>query len=67
MVIFGGIVEKYQNRLKQREAEGEVRGAARNQRKWESWNQRRLETEAKGQPFDEPPPSSPPIEENEGG
>ena len=67
MVIFGGIVEKYQNRLKQREAEGEARGAAKNQRKWEFWNQRRLEAEAKGQPFDEPPPSSPLIEENEGG
>ncbi len=67
VVIFGGIVEKYQNRLKQREAEGEARGVAKNQRKWESWNQRRLEAEAKGQPFDEPPPSSPPIEEKEGG
>ena len=27
-----------------------------NQARWESWNRRRLEAEAKGEPFDEPPP-----------
>ena len=59
VVIFGGIVERYQNRLKQREAEGEARA---NQR-WEAWNRRRLEAEANGQPFDEPAPSSKQDEE----
>ena len=53
VVIFGGIVERYQNRLKQREAEGEARAYE----KWESWNRRRLDAEAAGEPFDEPPPS----------
>ena len=69
VVIFGGIVERYQNRLKQREAEGEARGEARGEAKgeargearanerWEAWNRRRLEAEANGQPFDDPPPS----------
>ena len=33
------------------------RAVARNQAKWEAWNQRRLDAEAAGQPFTEPPPS----------
>ena len=33
------------------------RAEARVQKRWEGWNQRRLEAEAAGQPFDEPPPS----------
>ena len=59
MVIFGGIVERYQNRLKQREE----RGMAREREKWEAWNRRRMEAEANGQPFDEPPPSAQKAEE----
>ena len=59
VVIFGGIVERYQNRLKQREAEGEAKANAR----WEAWNRRRMEAEASGQPFDEPPPSAQKVEE----
>ena len=64
VVIFGGMVERYQNRLKQREA----RGQARERERWEAWNERRLEAEANGQPFDEPPPSAQKTEEEpEGG
>ena len=33
-------------------------GRAETQAKWEEWNKRRMEAEAKGVPFDEPPPSS---------
>ena len=33
------------------------RAEARIQKRWEGWNQRRMEAEAAGQPFDEPPPS----------
>ena len=33
------------------------RAVAQNQAKWEAWNQRRLDAEAAGQPFTEPPPS----------
>ena len=61
VVIFGGIVERYQQRLRQREAEGvakgEAEGEARANERWEAWNRRRLEAEGNGQPFDEPPPS----------
>ncbi len=63
VVIFGGIVERYQNRLRQREAEGEARGESRANERWEAWNRRRLEAEANGQAFTEPPPSAEQPEE----
>ena len=66
MVIFGGVLERYQNRLKQREAEGEARGEAREREKWEAWNRRRLEAEANNQPFTEPPPVAPQADEKAG-
>ena len=34
------------------------RALAQLQEKWEGWNQRRLDAEAAGQPFTEPPPSA---------
>ena len=62
VVIFGGIVERYQQRLRQREAEGVAKGVAKGaaeaNEKWVAWNQRRLDAEAAGQPFTEPPPSA---------
>ena len=39
-------------------AEGVTEGVAEANRKWENWNQNRIEAEKKGVPFDEPPPSS---------
>lgn len=38
-------------------AEGRAEGRAEGQKLWLEWNQRRLDHEAKGEPFDEPPPS----------
>ena len=37
-------------------AEGRTEGVAQNDAKWRAWNDRRLSAEAKGEPFDEPPP-----------
>lgn len=37
-------------------AQGIVQGIARNQKKWLEWNRRRLEAEAEGREFTEPPP-----------
>ena len=37
-------------------AEGETRGRARLAAEIAAWNERRLETEARGEKFDEPPP-----------
>ncbi|RKU34489.1 hypothetical protein C6495_07370 [Candidatus Poribacteria bacterium] len=42
-------------------AEGEARGIAERDRVWTAWNERRLAAAAKGQPFDEPPPSNTPT------
>ena len=43
---------------RQREARerGRTEGEAQNQAAWEAWNERRIETEANGELFDEPPP-----------
>ena len=39
-----------------REAEGIAEGEARQQRKWENWNYRRLQAQEEGREFNEPPP-----------
>ena len=41
-------------------AEGKAQGIVERDREWTAWNQRRLQAAAKGQPFDESPPSSTP-------
>ena len=37
-------------------ADGITQGIAQNQKKWMEWNRRRLEAEAEGREFTEPPP-----------
>ena len=39
-------------------AEGQVEGRALANQEWLDWLQRRTDAEAKGEPFDEPPPIS---------
>ena len=41
--------------------EGKAEGIAERDRVWTAWNERRLAAAAKGQPFDEPPPSNTPT------
>ena len=41
-------------------AEGIAEGIVKRDREWTAWNERRKDAAAKGQPFDEPPPSSTP-------
>ena len=43
---------------KQLREEGEAIGEERANQRWEAWNRRRLEAEAKGEAFPEPPPGS---------
>ena len=38
-------------------SEGEAIGVGQMHAKWSAWNQRRLEAERNGEPFDEPPPA----------
>lgn len=37
-------------------AKGKAEGVAERDRQWAAWNNRRIEAEAKGEPFHEPPP-----------
>ena len=37
-------------------AKGIAEGVAERDRQWAAWNNRRIEAEAKGEPFHEPPP-----------
>ncbi len=37
-------------------AKGRSEGVAETSAKWRAWNDRRLDAESKGDPFDEPPP-----------
>ena len=54
-------IYKEKNRREAREEgrkEGQREGRQEVQASWEFWNRRRLETEAKGEAFTEPPPSN---------
>lgn len=39
--------------------EGRAEGLAESDAAWRAWNQRRLDADAQGQPFNEPPPGEP--------
>ena len=43
--------------IQKHEARGQARGQAEANQRWQEWWERRQESEAKGLPFDEPPPS----------
>ena len=57
MVIEGKamLAERF---LKRRFAEGKAEGKAELAKEVAAWNRRRLEAQAKGDPFDEPPPTA---------
>ncbi|MYC29723.1 MAG: hypothetical protein F4X65_06505 [Chloroflexi bacterium] len=42
--------------LDQARAEGAAEGMAAERVRWQAWNRRRMESEARGDSFDEPPP-----------
>ena len=42
---------------KKRYAAGQAEGRAEQQKEWKAWNTRRQEAEARGQAFNEPPPT----------
>ena len=60
------LAERYEKRryqegradgLTEGRAEGLTKGRAETFAEWQSWNDRRMSAERKGEPFDEPPPS----------
>ena len=56
----GGLImlwrEKLEHVREARRAEGRAEGRAEERAEWRSWNERRLDAERRGAPFDEPPP-----------
>ena len=61
VMVIGGNLERWlkkreQERLDRAVAEARSEALAEVQRKWAEWNQRRLDAEARGEPFTEPPP-----------
>ena len=56
MVLARRLEEGLERVREQRRAEGRVEGKAEADRLWRAWNARRLEAEAEGRPFAEPPP-----------
>lgn len=53
IVVIARRLEEGLERLRERRR---AEGRAEADRDWEAWNQRRIEAEARGEPFTEPPP-----------
>ena len=53
-----GLAEGLAGGLAEGLAEGREEGRAENQAAWEAWNERRVDAEASGTPFNEPPPGT---------
>ncbi|MCY4553577.1 MAG: hypothetical protein OXC79_07870 [Candidatus Poribacteria bacterium] len=56
--------ERQQKRIKEAEAEGLAKGAAKYYAAVKNWNDRRIEAESKGEDFDEPMPTPQNIQES---
>ena len=64
-MVLGGYLEQALNKRHQRQiaeatqkgrAEGRAEAQSQRDAQWRAWNERRLDAEAKGEPFDEPIP-----------
>lgn len=56
--------ERQQKRIKEAEAEGLAKGAAKYYAAVKNWNDRRIEAESKGEDFDEPMPTPQNVQES---
>lgn len=56
--------ERQQKRIKEAEAEGLAKGAAKYYADVKNWNDRRIEAESKGEDFDEPMPTPQNVQES---
>lgn len=57
MVLSDMLQERLERMREARRAEGRAEGRAEANAQWEAWNNRRLESAARGADFHEPPPS----------
>lgn len=67
MSLYQAMVNRYVTPVIERHraegrVEGRVEGRAERDAQWQEWLQRRTDAEAKGQPFDEPPPGARPAD-----
>ena len=60
MIKYRMFMDERAQRIAKAKAEGIAEGIVKRDREWTAWNERRLDAAAKGQPFDEPPPSTTP-------
>ena len=67
-VVEGGIATMILARrwLERMEERGIARGEVRRQKKWEGWNDRRLQAQEEGREFNEPPPRLDDDDEEDG-
>ena len=59
-MVFGWLMleKKRQEGREQGREEGREAGRTETNARWDAWNQRRMQAEANGEPFTEPPPSA---------
>ena len=60
MVLAHGIKKWFDRKAEERDNKLRQEGMAKANEAWTAWNARREETEARGEPFSEPPPTSKP-------
>ena len=61
MAIYHAITNRFTKPvIEEHIAQGRAEGEERANQAWAKWNQRRLDAEAQGLPFDEPPPDQQP-------
>ncbi len=57
MILARRWLERMEAKREEELAQGIAQGHAEQQKKWESWNNRRLQAQEEGREFTEPPPS----------
>ena len=58
MVLAAAFEEWQEKRRREQIARAVTAAVAEERREWEAWNERRLQAEQRGEPFDEPSPSA---------
>ena len=58
MVLAAAFEEWREKRRREQIARAVTAAVAEERREWEAWNERRMQAEQRGEPFDEPPPSA---------
>ena len=58
-MVLAAAFEEWREKRRQEQIARAVAAAVAEERcEWEAWNERRMQAEQRGEPFDEPPPSA---------